>query len=83
MTENNYRPVDTRYEAGMKYRRAGHSGIQLPEISLGLWHNFGDVDTLSESRLSYIMLLIVESPILIWLIIMDLLLAVQRKRSDM
>lgn len=50
MTENNYRPVDTRYEAGMKYRRAGHSGIQLPEISLGLWHNFGDVDTLSESR---------------------------------
>lgn len=50
MTENNYRPVDTRYEAGMKYRRAGHSGILLPEISLGLWHNFGDVDTLSESR---------------------------------
>ena len=30
MTENNYSPVDTRYEAGMKYRRAGHSGILLP-----------------------------------------------------
>ena len=34
----------------MKYRRAGRSGILLPEISLGLWHNFGDVDTLAESR---------------------------------
>lgn len=38
-----YIPDDTRYER-MKYRRAGHSGIMLPEISLGLWHNFGDSD---------------------------------------
>lgn len=29
---------------GMKYRRLGNSGIVLPEISLGLWHNFGSVD---------------------------------------
>lgn len=28
----------------MNYRYCGHSGVQLPEISLGLWHNFGDVD---------------------------------------
>lgn len=28
----------------MKYRRCGNSGLLLPEISLGLWHNFGDVD---------------------------------------
>ncbi len=28
----------------MQYRRCGNSGIQLPAISLGLWHNFGDVD---------------------------------------
>lgn len=28
----------------MQYRRCGHSGIDLPAISLGLWHNFGDVD---------------------------------------
>ena len=33
----------------MKYRRCGKSGILLPEISLGFWHNFGDVDTLSNS----------------------------------
>lgn len=28
----------------MIYRRCGYSGIKLPVISLGLWHNFGDVD---------------------------------------
>jgi len=28
--------------AGMPYRRAGHSGLKLPAVSLGLWHNFGD-----------------------------------------
>jgi L-glyceraldehyde 3-phosphate reductase len=31
-----------RYDAKMPYRRCGRSGIQLPEVSLGLWHNFGD-----------------------------------------
>lgn len=34
----------------MQYRRSGKSGIQLPAISLGLWHNFGHVDTLENSR---------------------------------
>ena len=46
-----YSPAPGRYENGMKYRRCGKSGILLPEISLGLWHNFGDVkmgDTLVE-----------------------------------
>jgi L-glyceraldehyde 3-phosphate reductase len=33
----------SRYDT-MKYRRCGKSGIQLPAISLGLWHNFGHVD---------------------------------------
>ena len=45
-----YAAAADRYTSGMKYRRAGKSGILLPEISLGLWHNFGDVDTLSLSR---------------------------------
>lgn len=45
-----YSAAPDRYESGMKYRRAGKSGILLPEISLGLWHNFGDVDTLSNSQ---------------------------------
>lgn len=34
----------------MLYRRCGHSGIELPVISLGLWHNFGDVDDFNTSR---------------------------------
>ena len=44
-----FSPAADRYENGMKYRRCGRSGILLPEISLGLWHNFGDVDTLANS----------------------------------
>lgn len=44
-----YSPAENRYENGMRYRRSGRSGILLPEISLGLWHNFGDVDLLSNS----------------------------------
>lgn len=44
-----FSPANDRYENGMKYRRCGRSGVILPEISLGLWHNFGDVDPLSES----------------------------------
>lgn len=38
-----------RYEA-MQYRRSGRSGIKLPVISLGLWHNFGGVDVLENCR---------------------------------
>jgi L-glyceraldehyde 3-phosphate reductase len=36
-----YHAADDRYSS-MTYRRAGRSGLQLPAISLGLWHNFGD-----------------------------------------
>src|SRR5690606_26883200 len=38
---NDYHPSEDRYEK-MLYRRCGRSGIQLPLLSLGLWHNFGD-----------------------------------------
>ena len=44
-----YSPNPDRYTNGMKYRRCGRSGILLPEISLGLWHNFGAVDPLKRS----------------------------------
>ncbi len=44
-----YKASDERYKT-MQYRRCGRSGIKLPAISLGLWHNFGGVDTLSNSR---------------------------------
>ena len=41
-----YSPPTNRYN-DMTYRRCGKSGILLPELSLGLWHNFGDVDIFS------------------------------------
>lgn len=44
-----YRPADDRYDQ-MGYRRSGRSGLLLPEISLGLWHNFGGVDTFENAR---------------------------------
>jgi L-glyceraldehyde 3-phosphate reductase len=44
-----YKAVDNRYEK-IEYRRCGKSGIKLPEISLGLWHNFGGVDVFENYR---------------------------------
>ena len=44
-----YSPAPDRYENGIRYRRCGRSGILLPEIALGLWHNFGDANTLAGS----------------------------------
>ncbi|WBL27296.1 L-glyceraldehyde 3-phosphate reductase [Zunongwangia sp. HGR-M22] len=46
---NKYQPKEDRY-IKMKYRRCGKSGIKLPMISLGLWHNFGDIDDLDSAR---------------------------------
>ena len=40
---------ESRYE-NMKYNRCGKSGLLLPAVSLGLWHNFGDVDTKDTRR---------------------------------
>ncbi|MFI5838973.1 L-glyceraldehyde 3-phosphate reductase [Catenuloplanes sp. NPDC051500] len=37
-----YIPAPGRYDGAMKYRRTGRSGLMLPVLSLGLWHNFGD-----------------------------------------
>ena len=44
-----YTAAEDRYQ-NMKYRRSGRSGILLPEISLGLWQNFGDTAPLARSR---------------------------------
>ena len=44
-----YSPAPNRYDNGMTYRRCGRSGILLPAVSLGLWHNFGDVNTLANA----------------------------------
>ena len=39
-----------RYDGGMKYERCGRSGVLLPKVSLGFWHNFGGVDSYERSR---------------------------------
>lgn len=44
-----YTPYQGRYER-MRYNRCGRSGLLLPAVSLGLWHNFGGVDTLENAR---------------------------------
>src|SRR6478736_150189 len=44
-----YSAADNRYES-MPYRRIGRSGLKLPAISLGLWHNFGDDKRFEEQR---------------------------------
>lgn len=44
-----YIPTPDRYDK-MTYRRCGNSGLQLPAISLGLWHNFGGVDVFENYR---------------------------------
>jgi L-glyceraldehyde 3-phosphate reductase len=44
-----YQAHQARYET-MQYRRCGRSGLMLPLISLGLWHNFGDVDCQDNAR---------------------------------
>src|ERR1700722_5767449 len=44
-----YSPDPRRYDS-MEYRRCGRSGLLLPAVSLGLWHNFGGVDTIENAR---------------------------------
>lgn len=44
-----YLPNEQRYQS-MEYRRCGNSGLKLPAISLGLWHNFGHIDVLDNAR---------------------------------
>jgi L-glyceraldehyde 3-phosphate reductase len=44
-----YVPAENRYD-NIQYRRSGRSGLLLPAISLGLWHNFGGVDTPENAR---------------------------------
>lgn len=44
-----YQPDKNRYQT-MEYRRCGRSGLRLPAVSLGLWHNFGDATLIENSR---------------------------------
>jgi L-glyceraldehyde 3-phosphate reductase len=48
-TSGQYSPAPDRYDS-MTYKRCGRSGLMLPAVSLGLWHNFGGVDSLENAR---------------------------------
>ena len=50
MTMTSYQADNNRYENGMQYERCGKSGVLLPKVSLGMWHNFGSVDPYERSR---------------------------------
>jgi L-glyceraldehyde 3-phosphate reductase len=50
MTQSPYLPDPERYEGRMPYRRSGRSGLDLPAVSLGLWHNFGRIDDFEIGR---------------------------------
>ena len=71
-----------RYSNGMEYERCGRSGVLLPKVSLGFWHNFGSVDPYERSREKLTMLLITVSTISIWPTTMDLFTALLRRRWD-
>lgn len=45
-----YQADEKRYDCGMQYARCGRTGVLLPKVSLGLWHNFGGVDPYDRSR---------------------------------
>ena len=47
---SNYQAKDDRYDSGMQFCRCGRSGVMLPKVSLGFWHNFGGVDPYERSR---------------------------------
>jgi L-glyceraldehyde 3-phosphate reductase len=44
-----YTAAEKRYDQ-MEYRRCGNSGLMLPAVSLGLWHNFGNIDSMDKAR---------------------------------
>lgn len=45
-----YQPDSNRYQKKMQYRKCGNSGIKLSALSLGLWHNFGDIDVVDNCK---------------------------------
>ena len=62
-----YQPSAERYDK-MQYKYCGNSGLLLPRISLGLWHNFGSVDDfgVATDMIKYAF----DNGVLTWLIIM-------------
>ena len=65
-----YRADDKRYET-MTYNRCGYSGLKLPAVSLGLWHNFGDTAVYDNMKSCALLPLTTASPTLTWQTITD------------
>ena len=76
-----YVPDGNRY-FNMKYNRCGNSGLMLPAISLGYWHNFGYKDNFDNMRRMTFTAFDLGLPILTWRTIMDRLREVPRKISE-
>ena len=72
-----YTPAKERYET-MEYNRCGESGLMLPKVSLGLWHNFGDTSDYENMNSCVLQLLTMASHSLTLPIITDLPTEVQR-----
>lgn len=66
-----YTPAKERYET-MEYNRCGESGLMLPKVSLGLWHNFGDTSDYENMKRCVSQLLTMVSHSLTLPIITDL-----------
>ena len=66
-----YTPAKERYET-MEYNRCGESGLMLPKVSLGLWHNFGDTSDYENMKQLCLQLLTMVSHSLTLPIITDL-----------
>ena len=50
MAGTDYKAAASRYDGRMPYIRCGHSGVKLPAVSLGFWHNFGSVDDFDKAH---------------------------------
>ena len=73
-----YQAANDRYEK-MAYVRCGKSGLKLPAISLGLWHNFGDTGVYENMKEILLTAFDMESYTSIWQIITDRLTEVRRR----
>ena len=76
-----YKADRKRYET-MQYNRCGKSGLKLPAVSLGLWHNFGSKDNYDMMKNLALQLLTMVLLILTWQITMAQSTDLQRKTLD-
>lgn len=73
-----YQANESRYDT-MKYPRCGNSGLLLPEVSLGFWHNFGDTGVYDNMRQMVFTAFDHGITLLIWQIIMDRHMGAQKQ----